>query len=35
VTAPYESADIDTPDDWELGEVMVEYYRKKGILSGL
>lgn len=35
VTAPYESIDIDTPDDWELGEVMVEYYRKKGILSEL
>jgi CMP-N-acetylneuraminic acid synthetase len=35
VTAPYESTDIDTPDDWELGEVMVEYYRKKGILSDL
>jgi len=30
--APYESTDIDTPEDWELGEVMVEYYRKKGIL---
>ena len=35
VTAPYESTDIDTPDDWELGEVMVEYYRKKGIISEL
>ena len=35
VTAPFESTDIDTPDDWELGEVMVEYYRKKGILSEL
>ncbi|MFT4634813.1 MAG: CMP-N-acetylneuraminic acid synthetase [Chitinophagales bacterium] len=35
VTAPYESTDIDTPDDWDLGEVMVEYYRKKGLLSGL
>lgn len=34
-TAPYESTDIDTPDDWELGEVMVEYYRKKGKLSEL
>lgn len=33
VTAPYESTDIDTPDDWELGEVMVEYYRKKGIIN--
>jgi CMP-N-acetylneuraminic acid synthetase len=32
-TAPYESTDIDTPDDWELGEVMVEYYRKKGVLK--
>ena len=31
-TAPYESTDIDTPDDWELGEVMVEYYRKKGTI---
>jgi len=31
--APYESTDIDTPDDWELGEVMVEYYRKKGVLK--
>ena len=29
----YESLDIDTPDDWDLGEVMVEYYRKKGFLS--
>ena len=35
VTAPFESTDIDTPDDWDLGEVMVEYYRKKGILSEL
>jgi CMP-N-acetylneuraminic acid synthetase len=35
VTAPYESTDIDTPDDWELGEVMVEYYRKKGVLNEL
>jgi len=32
-TAPYESTDIDTPDDWELGEVMVEYYRKKKVLK--
>lgn len=31
-TAPYESTDIDTPDDWDLGEVMVEYYKKKGII---
>ena len=29
-TAPYESIDIDTPDDWDLGEIMVEYYKKKG-----
>ena len=29
---PYESIDIDTPEDWELGEVMVEYYKKQGIV---
>jgi CMP-N-acetylneuraminic acid synthetase len=29
----YESTDIDTPDDWDRGEVMVDYYRKKGILK--
>jgi len=33
VTAPYESTDIDTPSDWELGEVMIEYYKKKGLLN--
>tara|TARA_B110001450_G_C17525105_1_gene442229 strand:+ start:100 stop:789 length:690 start_codon:yes stop_codon:yes gene_type:complete len=32
-TAPYESTDIDTPSDWDLGEVMVDYYRKKGVLE--
>jgi CMP-N-acetylneuraminic acid synthetase len=32
-TPPYESTDIDTPDDWDLGEVMVEYYRKKGVIQ--
>lgn len=31
-TPPFESTDIDTPDDWDLAEVMVEYYRKKGSL---
>lgn len=30
-TAPYESTDIDTLDDWDLAEVMVEYYKKKGL----
>ena len=30
-TAPFESTDIDTPDDWDLAEVMVEYYKKKGL----
>tara|TARA_B100000575_G_scaffold86955_1_gene68805 strand:+ start:4057 stop:4746 length:690 start_codon:yes stop_codon:yes gene_type:complete len=29
----YESTDIDTPDDWDLGEVMIEYYRKKGVIQ--
>lgn len=28
----FESTDIDTPDDWELAEVMIEYYKKKGLL---
>ena len=32
-TPPYESTDIDTPDDWDLAEVMVEYYRKKGVIQ--
>ena len=31
-TAPFESTDIDAPDDWDLAEVMIEYYRKKGLL---
>ncbi len=31
-TAPYESTDIDTPDDWDLAEVLVEYYRKRGFV---
>lgn len=31
-TPIFESTDIDTPDDWDLGEVMVDYYRKKGLL---
>ena len=29
----FESIDIDTPADWELAEVLVEYYRKKGIIQ--
>lgn len=32
-TAPYESTDIDTPADWDLGEVMVAYYRNKGLIE--
>ena len=32
-TEPFESTDIDTPDDWDLAEVMIEYYQRKGILS--
>jgi CMP-N-acetylneuraminic acid synthetase len=31
-TPPFESIDIDTPDDWDLAEVMIEYYRKKELL---
>ena len=32
-TKPYESTDIDTPDDWEMGEIVVEYLRKKGVIA--
>jgi CMP-N-acetylneuraminic acid synthetase len=32
-TPSYESTDIDTPDDWDLGEVMIEYYKKKGVIQ--
>lgn len=32
VTEPMESTDIDTPDDWDLAEVLVEFYRKKGVV---
>ena len=32
-TPLFESTDIDTPDDWDLAEVMIEYYKKKGILN--
>lgn len=28
----FESIDIDTPDDWELAEILVEYYKKRGII---
>ena len=31
-TELFESTDIDTPTDWELAEVLVEYYKKKGVL---
>lgn len=31
-TPLFESTDIDTPDDWSLGEVMIEYYKNRGIL---
>ena len=30
-TPPFESIDIDTPDDWALAEVTVKYYQQKGI----
>ena len=31
-TAQFESTDIDTPDDWDLAEIMIEYYKKKGLI---
>ena len=32
VTEPFESIDIDTSADWELAEVLVAYYRQKGLI---
>lgn len=32
ITEPYESTDIDTPSDWELAEILVSYYEKKGTI---
>ena len=32
-TEPFESTDIDTPADWELAEVLVDYYRRKGKIA--
>ena len=32
VSKAFESTDIDTPDDWELAEILVEYYKMKGIV---
>lgn len=30
-TSPFESTEIDTQDDWDFAEIMVEYFRKKGL----
>ena len=32
ITEPFESTDIDTPADWELAEILVDYYKKKGVM---
>ena len=33
VTEPFESTDIDTPDDWSFAESVVSYYRAKGVID--
>ena len=33
ITEPFESTDIDTPSDWELAEILVNYYRKKRLIK--
>lgn len=33
ITEPFESTDIDTPSDWELAEILVSYYDKKGLIK--
>lgn len=32
-TEPYESTDIDTPEDWDMGEIVVQYLRTKGLIA--
>ena len=32
ITEQFESTDIDTPADWELAEILVSYYRNKGVI---
>jgi CMP-N-acetylneuraminic acid synthetase len=32
VTEPFESTDIDTPEDWEFAESLVNFYRGRGII---
>ncbi len=31
VTKPIESTDIDTPEDWDLAETILEFYKKQGV----
>ena len=33
VTPPFESTDIDTPDDWDFAMSVVEHYRSKGLIT--
>ena len=32
-TKPFESTDIDTPDDWQMGEIVVQHLRMKGVID--
>ena len=32
ITEQFESTDIDTPADWDLAEILVSYYRNKGVI---
>lgn len=34
VTEPFESTDIDTPDDWRFAEAVVRYYKEQGVIDG-
>ena len=33
VTTPFESTDIDTPEDWSFAESVVGYYRERGVIT--
>ena len=33
ISKEFESIDIDTQDDWDMGEVIVKYYKQKGLIK--
>ena len=33
ISKEFESLDIDTQDDWDMGEVIIKYYKEKGLIK--